>query len=276
MPKLVRTLVVYYTFLTIFSLNSSAKEFEIEPLPKGVAPNLKVYEKGVASKVPSLLGVTLKTKSDETKEEIDKISAKSLKKTKTFAATQSRQPIPFSEKTPLIGDSNAEVVMVHYLDLNCVKCRKNQTKIYDIYKRHKKDGQSIALIHKYKAEDPFSSNNIASFYGRIAQEHGLYWPYFEKIIAGAPLTEESLRDILIDLGISESVFQYNLRKLARKLYMQLDTEQYEAERLNMQVKPAIFVNGVLIGGGIAFNDIEDFIDFEYRLAIRQKVQKKGL
>lgn len=275
MPKLVKTVAVYYTFLTIFSLSSIAKEFELDNTPKGVAPNLNIFEKGTASKVPSLLGIRLKTKDDETKEEINKISAKSLLKQKTFAATKSRQQLPISDYTPLIGDKNAQIVMVHYLDLNCEKCREKQKRIYDIYKKHKKDGQSISLVHKYKAEDPYSSNNIASFYGRIAQENGVYWQYFEKILEGASLTEDSLRNILVDLGVSESVFQYNLRRLARKLYSQLDQEQFETKQLKIKIKPAIFVNGVLIGGGISFEDIEDFIDFEYRLAIRKK-QKKGL
>lgn len=276
MPKILKITLTYYGVLCAFSLSSIAKEFELESAPKGVAPTLNVSKKGVAAKVPSLLGLPLKTKDDELEEKIETIKAPSLKKKKTFAATQSRQSLPLAETTPSIGDENADVTLVYYTDLGCSSCRKNQQKIYDIYKKYKANKQPIKLVHKYMAEDPYSTNNIASFYGRIAHKEGVYWDYFEKLMQTSDTSEENLRQTLLNLGVSERLFQYQLRPLARELYKNLDNEQYEAKQLNLSIRPAIFVNGVLIGGGISFNDIEDFIDFEFNLNASNSSAIKGL
>ena len=181
-------------------------------------------------------------------------------RTETIAkAMENRQKIDIKAHHPSIGPEDAPVTIVEFMDLSCIYCQETSKKIDLARQAHK---ENVRHVFIYLPFDPYNITNPASFYGRIADHNGLFWQYRKNLYDIKGSEDLVFIDQLLASGLSEKSIRNSARAHARRYYNELDEDAQYAARLGLTTPPYVFINGVMIGGSIPFDAMNEFITYE--------------
>lgn len=180
-----------------------------------------------------------------------------------------RQDVPLYAHNPLQGPASAPVTIVEFSDISCQTCPDVYPRIKEITKAYP---EKTRWVHKHASLNPFGTNSLAAFYSKVANQYGLYWPYRKEVRKLNKLSEESLVGALVAAGVPVRNSQHLVRRHARDVYRGLDADLALNMRLGLKSPPAVLVNGVVIGGAIPTDMLEDVVLYELK---RQGIKASG-
>jgi protein-disulfide isomerase len=158
----------------------------------------------------------------------------------------------------------APVTIIEMLDLNCRPCMdvvRAVDKIRDQF------GDEVRIVHKHLPSDIYTPTNTAAFYAKLAQREGLFWEYRHLVRNLTEIGEDTYNDQLLKLGIALPSLQQAIRAHGRQFYRELDADALQAKQFGETVPPALYVNGIKVGGGaVPLSALEELVKYELATA----------
>ena len=148
--------------------------------------------------------------------------------------------IPIYAHNPALGRVEAPLQIIEFSDIGCTTCLDLYKALYALYSKYPED---ILWIHKHAALNPFGVNNLAAFYGKIAQQHKLFWPFRARINTLKTHTEATLFKALEKVGLSVRNSRQLIRLYARDAYRELDADIAQNNQLRIEAPPLVIING---------------------------------
>ena len=171
--------------------------------------------------------------------------------------------IPIYAHNPTMGPIDAPVTIVEFSDISCKTCPDMHKTLNKITQKH---SDHVLWVHKHASVNPFGASNLAAFYSKIANRHDLFWPFREEVAALSEHTEDSLVGALSRAGLPVRNSQKVVRLYAREVYRELDADLALNIRLGLKSPPAVLVDGIVIGGAIPLEKLDDVVEYRLRQA----------
>ena len=219
-------------------------------------PNLPAVETPEPS--VSILGRSVISDSERAKEAAKAAIPESLRNPRAQRLLSQKSTIPFYSHSPTQGDPAAPITIVLFNDLSCIQCIEPVEKVDKVVKEHEKD---IYFVHVHLPVDDFNATNPAAFYGRLAQDLGIFWEYRERVMEAQTTSSEAYMQILIDLGVEPSELRKLIRSYARKAYQEMDADHALAKRYELKRPPVVFVNGIKVAEGRLLDELDDVVTY---------------
>lgn len=182
----------------------------------------------------------------------------SLRRPDILRALRLRKEVPLAEFTPLEGARNAPITLVEFTDLNCLQCRDGLKLADSIFDKHK---NVLRRAHRYAPFDRKASTNLAAFYGKLAHQQGVFWPFRAALVSLTEFTPATLGEVLTEVGVNPRLLRQDFFPNARLYYSQLDEDAALAAELKIKVPPQLFLNGMKIGEDIKPEDVDAMVEF---------------
>lgn len=174
---------------------------------------------------------------------------------------QQRRHMQIYNHNPATGPLNAPVTIIEFTDLSCLQCYKVLKEVDTIREKY---ADKIRYISVHMPVDPYNTSNPAAFYGRLAQQSGIFWEYRKLLIELTDIQENTFSEKLIEAGIDVKRLRTLIRKNARQFYKELDADTILSQKTTESQPPAIYVNGIRVGISIPYSNLEDLIKYEIK------------
>ncbi len=262
-------LKLFVCIFCTFSASASYGAADIT-IPK---PNLKINKgKGAKAKIPDthpemiILGKKVipgKRNYKAPPKTVDELP-KALRSERVKSALSTRKDITVYKHNPTLGPTNAPISIIEMTDLNCLQCMsflKDADKVLEM----KKYKDKIKRTYIHLPVDLYNSTNPAAFYGKIAQEQGVFWQYRKELFSIDEIKDNTFIDKLVKVGGDPTKIRNLVRKNARKFYKELDADAMLAKNTGETRPPVIFVNGIKVGFNIKVEELSALLDYELGL-----------
>ncbi len=112
---------------------------------------------------------------------------------------------PFSSFDHILGNPNAEILIIEYSDFGCVFCKEFHTTMNRILEDYGKTGHVAWVYRHFPIEELESNSRVASVASECVAEilgESFFWDFSSKVFSGAPnsLSKENLKKIAMSLG----------------------------------------------------------------------------
>jgi protein-disulfide isomerase len=170
-------------------------------------------------------------------------------------------------KLPILGNENAKVTIVEFMDLQCPFCKQyfDQTanQIYDTYI---KTGKAKLYFRHYPLYSIHPNAEKAAEAVECANEQNKFWDYQDKIFAmqptWSPLAAEAVITAFVDyagqLGLDTNQFKTCLD--TSKYKQTVADDAAAGNKVQVDGTPAFFVNGYRLIGAQPFSEFQRVID----------------
>lgn len=197
----------------------------------------------------------------------------SISRGHTAPQTEAAYRLRFDPKTvskiditgsPFKGDANAPVTIVEWADFECPFCARASTYIDDVIKARP---ARVKVVFKYYPLSGHPHGELTARAAAAADLQGKFWPMHDQLFAkqAAGLDEARIRSIAAEIGLNLQKFEADWVSEDTKL--KVDRDRTEADRLNLQGTPFIWVNGRHLDSKY-FNleeDLPAWLDLEFTL-----------
>jgi protein-disulfide isomerase len=157
----------------------------------------------------------------------------------------------------LRSDPQAPVVILEFSDFQCPYCRQEEPILKDILAKY---GTRVALGYR---DFPVTELHPLAEQGaegsRCAGEQGKYWEFHDLLMQGK-LDVVSLEQYANDLKLDKSRFESCL--INRKYREAIENDHRVGERVGVTGTPALFINGIPLGGAESEDTLSRIIDQE--------------
>jgi protein-disulfide isomerase len=205
--------------------------------------------------VPGLHAVTAELEAET---QLKAALPEALRRPDILRALRLRKDVPLAAYTPIQGAMNAPITLVEFADLNCLQCRDGLKLADSVFAKHK---DKVRLAHRYAPFDRKASTNLAAFYGKLAHQQNVFWPFREALLNLTEFTPNTLGEALTKVGLNTRLLRQDFFPNARLFYSQLDEDAALATELKVKVPTQLFLNGMKIGEDIKPEDVDAMIDF---------------
>jgi len=162
------------------------------------------------------------------------------------------------DDAPALGPATAPVTIVEFSDFQCPFCRSVKPTIDKVLARY---GDKVRLIYKNLPLDSLHPlARRAAEAGQCANEQGKFWPFHDKLYAGAFASAETLKAAAEELNLDAGTFEQCLNTRKYKATVQKDVDY--AATLGVTGTPSFFVNGRPLIGAQSFESFVRVIDEE--------------
>lgn len=248
-----KCLILSFLMLALFASSTHASDYRLA----GRVPKITIAGQEVLT-------------NDEIRTHVfDRDMPTSLKTNMVRLALENRRAIQVWEHDPKRGPDGAPVVILEITDLSCVYCQAQSKMVDDVFKtdRFKNKIQHIVM---HLPLDAYNMTNSAAFYGRLAHDADVFWPYRESLYDSSDSTDNIYVEKLMNSGVDIKTLRQMSRENARRYFRELDADIKAVKKLSEMRPPAIYVNGIKLGGGVPYDQIYDLIDYEIKLFERQQ------
>lgn len=185
----------------------------------------------------------------------------SLKDKRVQQIMQQRHKIRYYDHSPMSGGLEAPITILEMTDLSCVQC---MDLIREVEKIRAKFSNDVRYVYVHLPLDVYNGSNPAAFYGRLAQYYGVFEDYRSSLLQLDDASENVYLQKLLEAGVGRREMRDVIRRQAREFYKQLDADTQLAKRYGVERPPAIFVNGIRVGGdnGLPVDLLEDLLKYE--------------
>jgi len=148
-----------------------------------------------------------------------------------------------AEDRPILGNSQATVVVEEFSDFQCPACRAAVPVVKGIVNKYK---NQIKFIYRHfpllKIHPRAYDAALAS---ECANDQGKFWQYHDLLFANQPNFKRSqLMEYARELGLDSEQFSACLQSRARRQIVDADLQK--ARELNLNSTPTFIVNGQII------------------------------
>jgi len=164
-----------------------------------------------------------------------------------------------SNNDPGLGADTSKVTIVEFSDFECKFCRQQEEALKRIVVEYK---DKVKLIWKdYPDSNPESASYRAAVAARCAQQQGMFWPYHDLLFKNTDIfNDEAFLKMAGSINLDSLLFEKCLKQ-GRAEKLVLDNIK-EANALDINGIPFIFVNEQQVMGEISFEDLERLINIE--------------
>lgn len=169
-----------------------------------------------------------------------------------------RGPI-INKVDPAIGNQNAKVFIVQFSDFACEYCYNQEKEIKKILEKYK---DQVMMIWKDYPENNLNSESYQSaIYARCAQEQNKFWEFHDELYKNIKnLNKQTYYKIAKKLKLN--LDEFDLCIDSKKVKNLINDNILEANALNINGIPFIYINDQEIMGEINFEDLEKIIELE--------------
>ena len=166
------------------------------------------------------------------------------------------------QDTPRLGSEDAPFHVVEYADFQCPYCADCSADIHHLMEAYP-DLIAFSFRHFPLGSEcnPYNSNNMhpdacmAAYAAECAARHGKYWDMYNELFtlfqqaghARKRPSVEQVRELAHGMGVPSSDFYYCLEEDAIRERIVEMVE--EGKAYGVRGTPAVFVNGIAVGGG---------------------------
>ena len=164
-----------------------------------------------------------------------------------------------NNQDPIIGPGDAEITIVEFSDFECQFCHEQEKIIQRILNEYK---DKIKLIWKdYPSYNPNSPSFKAALAARCANQQGKFWEYHDWLFENETIVQnQTFLELAEKLEMNKAIFK---KCLTEQTTVDLVKDNiYEANALDIQGIPFIFINQNEIMGKISFQELKQLIDKE--------------
>jgi protein-disulfide isomerase len=173
------------------------------------------------------------------------------------APSQARVTVDTSN-APSFGPSDAKVTLVVFSDFQCPFCRRAVATVKALEARY---GNQLRVVFKNRPLPRHSHARLAALAALAAQAQGHFWEFHDWLFS-TPVDLD--RDALVAeagrLGLDTARFQADLD--GARYEGQLESDEQEAKRLDVEGTPTFFINGLKVTGARPEAEFETLIDAE--------------
>lgn len=161
---------------------------------------------------------------------------------------------------PYLGNANAKVVIVEFLDFKCANCREASPILKQLAAKH---GSEIKIIARdFPIESAHPGANQLAVLARCAGSQGLYWPLHDWLFSnqdslGDSLGETQIKNISDNFGLDFVKLQSCLAGSSAKI--QVNKDYAVGFKYNIKGTPTFFVNGKKVEGVLPLDVWEQII-----------------
>ncbi len=164
---------------------------------------------------------------------------------------------------PRLGDADAPFHVVEYADFECPYCAVCSARIHALIEAY--PGQVDFVFRHFPLGtdcNPYNRNNMhpdacaAAYAADCAGREGQFWPMYNALFTafenrprGQRVEIDQIRELAHDLGLPASDFFYCLEDETVRAGVIAAVE--EGRAAGVRGTPAVFVNGIMLGGGAA-------------------------
>ncbi|MFH1427150.1 MAG: thioredoxin domain-containing protein [Patescibacteria group bacterium] len=164
-----------------------------------------------------------------------------------------------SNLDPSLGPKEAKVSVIIFSDFKCDYCLKQEQVLKTIISKY---GEQIRLIWKdYPETDRNSESFQAAVAARCAYAQEKFWPYHDLLFASKQnYNKDFFIKLAKEIGLSLNNFTLCLDDV--KTYQQIENNILEAQALNINGVPFIYINDQEIMGETSLAELEKIINAE--------------
>lgn len=159
--------------------------------------------------------------------------------------------------TPILGRSDAPVMIIEYADYECPYCQNIQPTLDKLETEYK---GKLSLAYKDVPLPGHAHAQKAAEAARCAGEQGKYWQYHDVLFAKKQLEVPQLKEYAIDLKLDGKAFDACLD--AGKEADKVKASVAEGVAFNLQGTPSFFINGRFVSGGLSYDEFRNILDEE--------------
>lgn len=179
---------------------------------------------------------------------------------RSYLAARAPGPLAFDlSKGETLGPSGAQIELVVFSDYTCKYC----VELDKVLRMVRNKFPNILIAHR---DFPLTENGegfLAAVAARCAAEQGAYWKYHDRLFdENGVLPEQKLVSIAVAVGLDQTRFSECLGSDRARKFVQASFD--DATQNGVAGTPAIFLNGVMVGGMIEYQDLEKKILAELR------------
>ena len=155
------------------------------------------------------------------------------------------------------GPRHAKVQLVVFSDFQCHYCAE----LSSVLKRARSEfPNDVMVAYRYFPIEEHERAFPAALAAECAGEQGAFWEYHDKLYAGGDLSDAGLVSIAGALGLDQGRFM-ECRNSGRARAV-VEASRADAVASGLEGAPALFLNGKMIGGMIAYERLESKIKAE--------------
>jgi protein-disulfide isomerase len=164
-----------------------------------------------------------------------------------------------SDPARVRGAASAPITIVEFSDFQCPFCSKIQPVLSGLLKKY--EGRVKLAFRDFPLRQIHPLAQRAAEASRCAAEQGKFWEYHDRLFAipsrldSASLNEHA-RAVSLDVGAFEACVA------GGKFVSSIEADLQEGTKIGITGTPAIFVNGVFVGGAQSAAALEKAIDAE--------------
>lgn len=161
---------------------------------------------------------------------------------------------------PFLGNSEAELVIVEFIDFKCPVCKQQDAIIRQIVSKY---GQKIKLIiRNFPIESLYPGTSKFSEMAYCAHEQGLYWGAHDYLFSRQEelvqnLTAENINSFINYIGADK--IQFNACLVSSKTKTEVNLDYATGYKYGVMGTPTFFINGYKTQGSIPLNNWEEMI-----------------
>ncbi len=160
---------------------------------------------------------------------------------------------------PAIGSQNAKVFIVQFSDFACEYCYNQEKKIKKILEKYK--DQVMMIWKDYPENDLNSESYQSAIHARCAQEQNKFWEFHDELYSNVKnLNKQTYYKIAEKLKLN--LDEFNLCIDSEKVKNLINDNILEANALDINGIPFIYINDQEVMGEINFEDLEKIIEVE--------------
>lgn len=189
--------------------------------------------------------------------------------TPTKTTTEERAQILIRGDSYQLGDPNAKVTIVEFVDFQCPACAY----LYPITQKILDEYQDKArLVIRYWPLDQHKNAKAALYAAEAAGELGKYWEMYDKLLTSQKEWSETDNPWDIFVGFAKNLglntFPTNLQTAADKFTTKAERDIKDATTLQAKGVPHFFINGVSYGYLKSYEELKEKVEKELALCGR--------
>jgi uncharacterized membrane protein len=170
-------------------------------------------------------------------------------------------------EAPSMGNPDAPVVVIEFMDMLCPYCRESY---HDMKDRVNRSNGQIRYVVRHFALNSRSLALPAAVISEIAAEKGMFWSYVDELFKIQPqdLTPENLLQIASSLGFDRKMVAKRLLDTEDRALKRVQEDMAFADRHGMRVAPVFFIGRPGEMAEVAnINQYRGMLDGKYRSLI---------
>lgn len=156
---------------------------------------------------------------------------------------------------PTIGDENAKVTIIAFIDFECPYCQESYSTFTHVLEKYK---PVVQVVFKNLPLPELHQNAVsAAIAGTCANEQGKFWEFYNQAFTTKKLDIDSLYSYAKNIGTDESKFDTCIK--SQKYLNNIEQDLTDAVSIGLRGTPTYLINGEIVEGVVSSDDWDKLI-----------------